>query len=137
MLAKKQYEELKKDNDAYPSYCSDILELLGKFNSKETNAELNKFVALPVFWIKDKAIITLLKNNQPVLPAEIKKIAADKSWRSSFYQSLKQIKKASLFPKEFYTQQKFAESYMFNSFADDYEVETKSIQFLKEKNGYN
>lgn len=132
-LADKQYDELKKDNDAYPDYISEVITLLGRFNTDKTNALLNKFLQLPVMWIKNNAILALLKNNKPVAVAEIRKFSNDKEWRTSFYESLKEIKRTSFFPKENYSQLKFAESYLYNSLNSDYEVYVKSTQLVKEK----
>jgi uncharacterized protein YbaP (TraB family) len=132
-LAKNHYSNLKADNESYPPYNTELIALLGKFNSATGNAMLNKFLALPVLWVKSNAIIALLKNNQPVAAAEIRKFAADKNWRTNFYSSLKEIKKTALFPKEFYTQQKFSESYLYNYLEEDYEMEVSSAQFVKEK----
>ena len=77
--------------------------------------------------------MALLKNNQPVLQADIMKFAKDKEWCTSFYSQLKKINKTALFPKEFYTQQKFAESYLYNSLNEDYEVAVGKMQFIKVK----
>lgn len=132
-LAKKQYAELKKDKDAYPGYNSEIITLLGRFNTAQSNGLLYKFSALPDMFTKNSAIIALLKNNQPIPASDIKKFASDKEWRTGFYASLKKIKKTALFPREFYSQLKFAESYLQNSLTGDYEVDIKSMQFVKEK----
>ena len=94
---------------------------------------LNKFLQLPVMWVKNGAMLALLKYNRPVAVTEIKKFANDKEWRTSFYESLKEIKKTAVFPKEIYSQLKFAESYLYNSLNDDYEMDVRSTQFIKEK----
>ncbi len=136
-LAKHQYNQIKKDKEnAFPPFNAELISFLGKFKSEEANSWLNKFVSIPDLWVKNNAVLALLKNNQPVSTAEIKKFASNKSWRSAFYNSLNDINKVNLFPKEFYTQQKFAESYLAVSLEEDYEVETKSIQFLKEMTGF-
>lgn len=133
-LAARQYAESKKDKDAYPAYNIDIIALLGRFNTAESNEMLNRFSALPDMYSKNNAIIALLKNNRPVPASEIKKFAEDKEWRTEFYESLKKIGKAALFPKAYYSQLKFAEGYLYNSLLNDYEVGIKSMQFVKEKN---
>jgi len=132
-LAEKQYKELKNDKDAYPLYNAELITLLSRFNSEKSDAILNKFLLLPDMWTKNNALLALIKNNKPVPESEIKKFASDKDWRTAFYESLKEIKKVSLFPKEFYTQQKFAESYLQVSLTEGYEVDVKSMQFVKEK----
>lgn len=132
-LANRQYEELKKDKDSYPVYNSEVITLSGRFNTKESNAVLTKYLGLPEMWVKNNALLALLKNDQPVPASEIRKFAADKDWRTSFYESLRKINKTLLFPQEFYSQSKFAESYLYTSLTGDYEVDVKSMQFVKEK----
>jgi hypothetical protein len=132
-LATYQHGQYKKDKDAYPPYNAEVISLLGKFNSDQSNAMLNKFLQLPDMWVKNNAILALIKNNKPVAESEIKKFASDKEWRTAFYESLKKINKVSLFPKEFYTQVKFAESYLQVSLSEEYEVDVKSMQLVKEK----
>jgi uncharacterized protein YbaP (TraB family) len=133
VIAKKQLDELKADIEAYPLYNSDVIDLLGRFNTKLGNELLNQFAKVPDLWTKSNAIVALLKNNQPVLAADIMKFAKDKEWRTSFYSQLKKINKTTLFPKEFYTQQKFAESYLYNSLNEDYEIAVGKMQFIKVK----
>jgi uncharacterized protein YbaP (TraB family) len=132
-LADKQYAELSRDKDAYPAYNSEVIVLLGRFNTDKTNALLNKFLLLPVMWVKNNAMLALLKNNKPVAATEIKKFAADKEWRTAFYESLREIKKTAVFPKEDYSQLKFAESYLYSRLVEDYEVDVKATRFIKEK----
>ncbi len=132
-LADIQYREYKNDKEAYPIYNIEVIALLGKFNSEKSNALLNKFLQLPDMWVKNRAVLALIKNNKPVAEKEIRKFAADKEWRTAFYESLKEINKASLFPKEFYSQVKFAESYLQVSLSESYEVDVKSMQLVKEK----
>ncbi len=130
----KQFKELKTDKDAYPNNNEAILKMLGKFNTKKSNDLLLKYTALPQTWVVNNAIPLLLKNNQTVPIANIKKLAADKGWRTDFYNSLKKINKTSLFPKEFYSQQKFAESYIYTLLYYD-ESEINDIAYLTVKTG--
>ena len=66
-------------------------------------------------------------------PADILKIAADKDFRTDFYTELKNIKKENLFPKQYFTQQKFAEGYAYSYLIDDYELENPQLTFISEK----
>jgi uncharacterized protein YbaP (TraB family) len=133
-LAKKQYDELiKTKENAYPLFNTDLINFLGRLNTSDANLWLNKFSSLPNLWIKNNAIIALLKNNQPVSAIGLKKLASDKEWRTAFWESLKKINKQQLFPREFYTQLKFAESYLYNYLIDEYEIAVNSMQFIKEK----
>jgi uncharacterized protein YbaP (TraB family) len=133
LLAEKQLAELKKDKDAYPDFNSDVTDLLGKFNTKESNGLLYKFLELPELYIKSNVILALLGNGSAVPPAQIKKIAADNSMRTDFYRRMEQGKKAAFFPSEYLSQKKFAESYLYNLAADDYEEDVKDIKFIAQK----
>jgi hypothetical protein len=132
-LATWQLKQLRTDDEVYPDYNEDVINMLGRFNTKEGNTLLNQFARQSNMEIKNDAVIALLKNNQPVAPADVKKFAADKEWRVSFYRNLKKINKQSLFPKEFYTQQKFAESHLHIWLSDDDEIAIKSMQLVTSK----
>ncbi len=132
-LAGNYVRQYKKDKDAYPVYNAEVITLLTKFNTEQSNIMLNSFLQLPDMWVKNNAILALIKNNKPVAESEIRKFASDNEWRTAFYESLKGIGKVSVFPKGFYTQVKFAESYLHVGLSDSYEVEVKSIQMIKER----
>jgi hypothetical protein len=133
VLANKQLEEFRKDKEAYPAYNSELIRLLGIFNSKESNALLYRFNKVNDLWVKKDAVLALLKNKQPVAAADIMKFAVDKEWRARFYALLKKAGRTDLFPKAFYTQQKFAESYLFSTLSDDEELAVKTMQLVKTK----
>jgi len=132
-LAQKQYEEIKNDEEAYPVYNVNVIALLGRFNTKQSNDMLYTFLSLPDKWVKQNAILALLRNNNTVPGKHIREFAADREWRTSFYESLQSINKTAVFPKAFYSQLKFAESYLYNSLMEYYELDAKSMQFVKEK----
>jgi uncharacterized protein YbaP (TraB family) len=132
-LANRQWLLLKNDAEEYPDNNDAVIDLLGRFNTKEGNGILNRYSKLSDMWVKNKAILALLKNNQPVNPSEILKFAGDNEWRTDFYNSLNDIHKTNLFPKAYYAQQKFAESYLYNSLNSDYDVIVKSMQLIKTK----
>ena len=132
-LAQKQFAAFKKDKDTYQVYNAEVIDLLGRFKTDQGNDMLYKFLSLPDMWVKNNAALALLKNNKTVPEAEIRKFVTDKAWRAAFYGSLKSINKTALFPTAFYSQQKFAESYLYSSLTDSYEVDVKSMQFIKEK----
>lgn len=132
-LAGKQLQQMKNDADNYQAYNEDVITMLGRFNTKECNALLSRFAKLPDMWVKNNAILALLKNNQPVAQPDILKFANDREWRTAFYSSLKKIHKTSLFPKELYTQQKFAEGYLYTNLPEYYDTDISSAQFIKTK----
>lgn len=130
-LAKKQLHELTRDSESYISHNNRVIELLRYFNSKESNALLQQFAALKTIWVKSNAVIALIKNNQALLAAHFLAFAKDKGWRTYFYDDLKKLNKTALFPKEYYSQAKFAESYLYNFLSDEYEMELEKMQFIK------
>jgi uncharacterized protein YbaP (TraB family) len=135
VLAESQLAAVKKDKEAYPDYNSDVIGLLGKFNTPESNKLLYKFLELPDLYTKSNVIIALLGNGSAVPPLQIKKIAADNSMRADFYERLQQINKAAFFSSEYLSQKKFAESYLYTLATDDYEEDVKEIKFVAQKEG--
>lgn len=120
--AEKQLKEIKADPENYPDYNSYVIDALGKLNNKPGNDLLYEFLKTSNIFRKQNAVLALLKNNLPVAATEMQKIASDTSMRIEFYTSLKKVGKEKLFPKEFLSQKKFAEGYLYNYLADeDYE----------------
>jgi hypothetical protein len=76
--------------------------------------------------------LALLKLKQIVSPAEVRKLAADRGYRTYFYTELKAIGKQDLFTPEFLTQQQFADAYIYN-YANDEEDNNTVCKFLLEK----
>lgn len=132
-IAEKQLQDIKKDNDDFPFNNNYVIEALGKINTKRTNDLLYEFTKLPPLYIKEDAVVSLLKNGQVIPAAEIKKIAADQGLRIEFYSSLREMGKTSLFPKEYATQQKFAESYLYEYNEDGDEEGNTVFKPVKEK----
>ncbi len=130
-LALSQLKAVTNDSETYLPYNSSVIDLLRRFNSKQSNELISRFARIKSLWIKNNAVLALLKNNQPVLPADIMTFAKDRSWRTGFYEDLKRINKTGIFPKEYYSQAKFSESYLYNFLTDEYEMEVEKVQFLK------
>ncbi|HYO22310.1 MAG TPA: TraB/GumN family protein, partial [Flavisolibacter sp.] len=95
--------------------------LLGRLNSTGGNAVLRQMLIHKDIYLKQHIILALLQNNLAVSAAEIIKVAADKSQRSSFYEELKKLKKEALFPAVYTTQKSLAESDLYGYFSDEYE----------------
>ena len=132
-IAKKQLAALKKDKDDFPFNNNYVIQALEKINTKGTNDLLYGFVKLPVLYISKDAVIALLKNNQVVAVADIKQIAADAGLRIEFYLSLKEMGKLNLFPKEYATQSKFAESYLYEYTSDEETDDRSNFKQVAEK----
>jgi uncharacterized protein YbaP (TraB family) len=98
----------------------DLFHLLGKLNSTAGNAILQRAVRAEDKELKQEVILRLLENNQPVNAAEIEKLAAEKEYRTDFYEKLKKLNRQSFFPAKYLTQKSFAESKAFMLGNDDY-----------------
>ena len=118
-LAKKQLKQIKSNTDEYPVYNDYVIKILQKLNSKQSIELLRSFMQASNIEIKYNSVLALLKLNQAVLPSLIHSIAANNGYRTQLYSSLKEINKASLFPRDFLSQQKFAESYVYNYASED------------------
>ena len=130
--ANKQLAQLKKDKDDYPAFNGYVLDVLEKLNNAQSNGLLNGFVKTGYLYIKQSALLALLRNKQPVSAIEIRKLAADKEYRTSFYEALKKIDKQQLFPTEFLTQPLFAESYVYNYASED-DADNTTCKLLGER----
>ena len=119
-----------KKEDFYHN-MSDLLQVIGSFNSTAGNNLLKSYLAIKDLYVKKGAALQLIKNKQPVPAGEILKLAADADIRTIFYADLKAAKKTSLFPQQYATQQAFGESAVYQAASDDYSV--KKITFLTKK----
>jgi uncharacterized protein YbaP (TraB family) len=128
--AKKLLAAVKKE-ELSAWHINELLKLIGSFNTTAGNAVLRSYLAIKDVYIKREAAIQLIKNKQTVPAGELLKLAADRQMRTYFYNSLKELKKTALFPKQYATQQAFAEAAVHEIAADDYEV--KKISFLLKK----
>lgn len=132
--AKKQITNLKSSVDEYELYNEEVISALRIIGDNASVQLLNKYVLLPQSETKMAAILQLLKLGKPVPALEIRKLATDRIYRVALYDSLKTLNKTVLFPKEFQTQVKFAESYLANYLYDEEEgAEDVIIKLVSEK----
>jgi uncharacterized protein YbaP (TraB family) len=124
-----QSSKLKRDKDDYLPFANDMIKVLAKINNKESVTLLNGFVSTADLYIKQNAILALAGINKPVPAVELRKVAASPGYRTDFYESLKKLKKENLFPKELLSQQKFAESYLYNNINEEGDIEESDISF--------
>jgi hypothetical protein len=134
-LARRQLKHaLKAENDDY-SYdyrIIDLISLMGMMKQNEMDILVAEFLKAKPVSIKKEAILALIKNNKPVAATIIKQVSNDKYERANFYDDLKKINKVSLFPPEFRSQQKLAESYIYQYLADDeQEVSDAELIYIK------
>jgi uncharacterized protein YbaP (TraB family) len=120
----------KEDQDLWWTYA-DWAPFIARFNDKESNDVLYRFLALPSLDAKHDAAIALFKNEQPVPSVEITKLAADNRFRSELYEELKKINKSKIFPAKYATQLKIGESDVYEAGTDDYEP--SSVSFIAER----
>jgi uncharacterized protein YbaP (TraB family) len=120
------------DDGYYANNYTDLLHLLGHFNTAETNRVLQQYLALDDLTIREEAVLGLLKNNQSVNAKDILAIAADKSYRRSLYDKLNEAGKLSFFPAKYLTQQYLSESDLYVYASDDHEPD--KISFIEAKN---
>jgi len=120
-LARKQLRDMKADADEYDyDYrVTDLISLMGMMKQKETDELVTEFLKSKHVSVKKEAALALIKNNKPVSGLTLRQIASDKNERANFYDDLDKLKKNNLFPLDFRSQQKLAESYIYQSLADD------------------
>jgi len=100
----------------------DLLKLTGSFNTTAANEVLKSYLTAADLYVKKEAALQLIKNKQPVPATVLLKLAADPEIRPTLYQALKELKHTALFPKQYATQQYFAEAAIHIAASDDYTV---------------
>jgi uncharacterized protein YbaP (TraB family) len=110
-----------------------LLDLLAEIKTPAAYAAMKEYLAADNKFLRKKAVVLLLKNNQPVPAAVMSKLAADIRMRSTFYSDLKEINKTALFPAAYATQPLLAESEVFTQAEDNYEIEEPKLVFLTKK----
>jgi hypothetical protein len=122
-----------KNSDDFNYETIELLKLVGSFNTKEANTVLRSYLVVKDKYLKEKAVIQLVKNNQPVSPVVLTSLAADKRFRISLYGDLKELKKNALFPQQYLTRLHFAESHLYEAASDD--DEPAKLIFISTKTG--
>jgi uncharacterized protein YbaP (TraB family) len=132
-LAAWRYKKLKTNDDEGYSYGDDgLIALLGRFNTAASNAMLQRWLTIGKNYLSLKCIKVLAVNKQIISQKPILKLATDKSYRVDLYNELKKIKKQTLFPKQYLTQQSFAESIVYNAATED-DDEPSALTLLAQK----
>lgn len=135
-LSISQVRHMKKDKDNYADYYAFVINALTKMNDDESNRQLYNYMSLPQLYVREPAAMGLLENNKMVSPAELYKLAADTAERAGLYTGMKKIGKEKLFPKEFFSQKKFAESYLYNAILEEGDVDgALTLKYIGEKTG--
>ena len=124
--------ELQQNGEADNWYVNSVLiRILGKLGQPEDFHLIQSYLTKNNRYIKYLAATTLLKYHQPVDTSVFTELAAENEYRLDLYEKLEELKKLSLFPKKYLTQQAFAESQLYSYASDDYEV--KEMKFLGER----
>lgn len=113
-------------------YYDDLAMVLTFMRDPAAIASLKKMFSNPTPEVKLEVIMGLLSIKQPLPPAELLKVAADRGTRFSLYDTLSGAGKLLLFPKNYLNQKAFGESSLYHSMEDD-EYGLKSITFIGEK----
>jgi uncharacterized protein YbaP (TraB family) len=124
-------KELKdpEANDQYQYHS--LVRLLPKLKDPVATQWARKFLLQSNIYLKKTAAIALLKSGQIVEATEWLKLGADKEMRTAVYNELVKLKKAHLFPKQYLTEQAFAESELYSYATEDNDV--KKITFIGER----
>src|SRR5207249_3319064 len=93
-FARRELRRLRNADWDYES--TPLIRLLGRLNNAESNALLQEFLQVKSMDLREEAVLALVKNNRPVAPAVLQKIAADKSLRVHLYTELAKCKKEKL-----------------------------------------
>lgn len=123
--------EILKDKEAWTWRYSSLVELLGYLNNPEANRLLQRFTKQTDLYLKNVAVLRLLKNDQPVEAAELLKLAMDNDYRLELYSDLKKMGRVDLFPAKYKTQRYFAEAEIYNYATDDYSPNL--VEFIGER----
>jgi|688.fasta_scaffold282338_1 hypothetical protein len=96
-------------------YKSGIIEdLSGHFYGNQVIAELTNYLKINDQKIRMFSVISLIKLGQNIDSAIVNEIAADVESRKWFFENLQSLRKESIFPSRYKTQEAFAESDIIN-----------------------
>ena len=131
-FAQLRYSKLirDKDEDDYKDYS--LCRLVGKFKNQTCNAVLQKWLRVDNNYIRMKCVSALAANGEPIDKQILLKLAADKIYRVDLYDELKKLQKQQLFPRQYLSQQNFAQSMVYVNGSED-DDEPTAITFLSQK----
>ncbi|MBS1600443.1 MAG: TraB/GumN family protein [Bacteroidetes bacterium] len=127
-----RYKKLSTHVDEYVYEDRHLIKVLGKINSPDCNSMLQKWLQLDKNYLRIKCVVALTENKQVVDPQVLLKLAKDKNYRLNLYDELKELKSQNLFPRQYLTQQYFAESMVYESAIED-DYEPNAITFIAQK----
>ncbi len=130
-FAQQKYLLQKLPDPDYDVATYSIVNVLGKMNTADCNAILQKWSLIKNSYLAIDVVLALLQNQQPINPAAMKALAADNGTRIELYDSLKANRKESLFPSQYLNQKSFAESLIYTAASDDEEPD--AITYITQK----
>lgn len=130
-LADRNLQRIKASADPDEWLGVEVVELMGRLKTPEAYKILQQFLRSKNLSAKRKAALLLLKNNQPVDPLQLEKLAASDWGRNSLYAQMEDIKKEKLFPVKYRNQLALAKGNIFVTAND--EDETSKIVYLGER----
>ncbi|MEO8405147.1 MAG: hypothetical protein ABI480_11140, partial [Chitinophagaceae bacterium] len=114
----------QRGKDDWGFSYSNLINLIHYFKDTQSNKLLQDALLLNDMVLKQDAAVALLKNEQPVAPKELERIAAKNYMRRDFYDHLTELGKEKLFPAKYLTQSYMAASDMYMYAADENEPDT-------------
>jgi uncharacterized protein YbaP (TraB family) len=126
---------LKASEDYEDGHMLYLIRLIGRLGTPSSFQLLKEYAAVKNKYLLKGSVLQLAKNDQYVRPEVCSRIASDIAIRQDFYEELKKMNKTVLFPAEYLTQARFAESALYGLAADD-EDETPRITFLKKRTAF-
>jgi len=125
---------MENEGDGNYSYWNeyDWTYLISRFDTKTSNAQLQKWTKSIHPHVKFEAVKYLLKNKQAIDPATIQALAKDEYYRLDIYNELITQKKEALFPLNYKTQESIAKS-MLHRYLIDEDYSAEQIVFLMKR----
>lgn len=116
-LANKVTKEKSKDDVVYEYY--DLVRIISRLNTPGSNKMLIQFSKYSDREMRYLTLIAMLKNNLPVDPKTIYTLASTDEYRYNLFEELRKLKKQSLFPRDYLSQEKLGYSKLITDYQDE------------------
>ncbi|HLG38096.1 MAG TPA: hypothetical protein VI461_00460, partial [Chitinophagaceae bacterium] len=126
--AKKKLSSNKENIETNGHNYYDCVQILGIINTPESNSLLARFAKFDNRGLRYQTLVAQLRNNQRVDSRTIYTMATTVEYRYDLYEELRKLKKQSLFPADYLSQEKLAYSKLYKDYHEDdeYSVAFKS-----------
>jgi uncharacterized protein YbaP (TraB family) len=123
-----------KTSDDYSDYkLFSLLKLIGRFHIPASYSLLKNYLAVRNKSLLLEVVKQLLDGGQAVPGAVLNRLASDPVTRLDLYDNLKKYKKTALFPGEYLTQSRFAESSIYGAADNEDEGPIEKVVLLSKK----